>query len=509
MEKESPGCVSVATQNQISALGTRRSSPIVLYATVPLPSSDAATTTAVDDNDNENTYIYTNNDNSIRSTRFLIQLLSAIAFALGICVLVLSRYVYRDQTASSSFAPITSSTQKDSDNRGTDNDDLLFQPEGSSSSSLLFPNAPVWRELPLNDAVLTKLAFGSCSSQHMPFSYWDTVMKYNPDLLLLMGDNVYGDCLLNVTTNTTTNIATSDLSVACAPLVQAYRDFANHASVRGAAGHIPVFATLDDHDYGQSDADHSNAFKYYARHLFAEFFQIKKELLPEDGVYRSRVWGVEPNRLQVIQMDTRFGKSPFVQTGNRTAPYRPYGKDDDGDGKYQMLSAAQWQWLTEQLENVPADLRVIVSSIQVLNDATGFECWRLMPSERERLYNLIRTKSVIFLSGDRHVGAFYRDGALVEITASSWTHTQPLGAFDSGCSSATECDEPDPRRDGDFVRVNHFGTLEIDWYGRNVTVALRRAESSYAAAYLHPGYYSSKRSDAGDIIMERSWNFPF
>ena len=172
-----------------------------------------------------------------------------------------------------------------------------------------------------------------------------------------------------------------------------------------------------------------------------------------------------------------------------------------------MLSEKQWEWLTQQL-NVSADLRLIVSSVQVLNDGTGFECWRHLPKERERLKNLIHGKSVILLSGDRHVGGFYRDGSLLEVTASSWTHTVPFGAFDN-CSSAEECDEEDPRRDGNFVRVNHFGSIQIDWENQNITISLRRSESSFAAPYRYDGYYRHKRGDAGNVVMQRSAVFPF
>ncbi len=111
-----------------------------------------------------------------------------------------------------------------------------------------------------------------------------------------------------------------------------------------------------------------------------------------------------------------------------------------------------------------------------------------------------------------HVGGFYwnEDGTIIqEVTASSWTHTIPYGAFDN-CSSASECDENDPMRDGDFVRDNHFGSLEIDWENHTAVVALRRAQSSYGTPYFHVlSPVRLKKSDAGDIIDERTITFPF
>jgi alkaline phosphatase D len=169
----------------------------------------------------------------------------------------------------------------------------------------------------------------------------------------------------------------------------------------------------------------------------------------------------------------------------------------------QMLSERQWAWLEGVLDE-EADLRVIVSSIQVLSDGCVFEAWRHLPKERGRLYDMIRDKNAILVSGDRHVGAFLEsdDGSLREVTASSWTHTIPFGAYGSNCSSSEECDEVDSRRVGHFVRVNHFGSLEIDWEKREYMVALRKAETSYGTMYHH-----NWDSDAGMVI--RSVNYTF
>ena len=436
-------------------------------------------------------------DRQAACLRTWVRVLSSVSLALLLSVVVLGVYTNslltdEEENAEDYIAPPGSG----SDNCGGDNSECSKSPSWLGSS-------PQWRTLPPSDTVLTTIAFGSCSSQRMPQPYWDTVVvDSKPDLLLLMGDNVYGDCLPDE----------PNVTAACEPLRQAYREFGRHPSVMGAAPLVSVYATLDDHDYGVGDADMHNPYKEYARQLFADFFQIPVQQLPEDGVYRSQTWGADVGRrLQVILLDTRFGRSPFVRTGNQSAPYRPYDNTHtDDDYNYQMLSETQWQWLTARL-NEPADLRIIVSSVQVLNDVTGFECWRHLPKELDRLKSLIRNKCVILLSGDRHVGGFYyEDGSSLfrEITASSWTHTLPFGAY-SDCSSAEECDEKDPRRDGDMVRVNHFGTIDIDWEHQNVSVALRRAESSYASSYFYPGCSHCKGGDADNVIVERSWSFPF
>jgi alkaline phosphatase D len=250
-----------------------------------------------------------------------------------------------------------------------------------------------------------------------------------------------------------------------------------------------------------------NPYKEIARELFADFFQLTN--LPDDGVYQSATFGPPGQRLRIIMTDTRYTRSPFSEALRGDPSGGPYAPPpDDDEMKYrQMISDKQWTWL-EQLLEEPADvdLTLIVSSIQVLNDYTGEECWRHIPAERERLYDLIRDKPVVLLSGDRHVGGFYEtaDGKIKEVTASAWTHSVPLSIME-GCDSAETCDEPDPRRIGPLVRENHFGSIEIDWEHRNFTLALRRAESTYGIAYSEE--YHHKSSDAGEILESRSYSF--
>jgi alkaline phosphatase D len=69
-----------------------------------------------------------------------------------------------------------------------------------------------------------------------------------------------------------------------------------------------------------------------------------------------------------------------------------------------ILGEDQWAWLAKQLRQ-PADLRLIVSSIQVLPTEQCFEKWANFPAERERLLSLIaisQAEGVLLLSGDRH-----------------------------------------------------------------------------------------------------------
>lgn len=124
-----------------------------------------------------------------------------------------------------------------------------------------------------------------------------------------------------------------------------------------------------------------------------------------------------------------------------------------------MLGEEQWKWLEQQL-NVPARIRFLVSSIQVIPDENGGEKWGNFPHERKRLFDLIqksKTNGLIILSGDKHIAEFSRyeklDYPLYEFTSSGMTH-------------ATHTIEPGINHyritDDSFRNIN-FGMLRIDW----------------------------------------------
>ena len=390
-------------------------------------------------------------------TTWVIRILAALTIVFGVNSIVANTLIYRESK----------------DRKQESSEDSTTNVNGLPTVS--------FRRLPEPNSVLTSIAFGSCASQRMPQPYWDTLVSFQPNITLLMGDNVYGDCKTE----------------GCPELLEAYQEFARIPSLLGAAPELAIMATLDDHDYGMNDATGDNPHKDMAKEYFINFFGLNALDFPEDGVYHSKIFGTGNRILQIIFLDTRYSKTPFE---GEDAPHPPSNSTDN-----RMLSESQWNWLEDQMQ-IPADLRLLVSSIQVVNDVTGNECWRLFPLERTRLYNIIRgNDSVIILSGDRHFGGFYEtEDRIREVTSSSWTHTFPLGIPD-GCDSPKECDEADPRRIGDLVHDNNFGLVEIDWETRQCTVSLRRAESTPGIVYFD--HQQEKDGDAGSVISQQVYSF--
>jgi alkaline phosphatase D len=301
---------------------------------------------------------------------------------------------------------------------------------------------------------LTRIGFGSCAHQDHPQPIWDAILDWRPELFVFAGDNVYGDLTPGVPGG----------------LAAAYAKAATIPGYRAVRARVPVLATWDDHDYGQNDAGGDFPYKQRAKALFLDFWNVPADdpRRTRSGVHHAAVFGPEGMRLQVILLDTRSFRSPLLPTDEQGAP----GKErylPDPDPAKTMLGAAQWAWLRDQLRQ-PAELRLIVSSVQVLAEGHGWERWGNLPRERERLFALIAetgARGVVFLSGDRHVGGlYYRPGkpdGLYEITSSG---------LNMAYAAAREAG---PLRLGQVYGAPNFGTIDIDWWTGRVTLSVRAA----------------------------------
>lgn len=312
---------------------------------------------------------------------------------------------------------------------------------------------------------LTRIVFASCMEQKGPQDIWSRLAAEKAGLVLLLGDNVYGD------------VRSAD--PALPELKAAYMRLAESAPFAALRAKTPVLAVWDDHDYGLNDAGAEFALRKQSEALFEHVWALPPDdpRRKRDGVYGSFVLGPEGRRVQVILLDTRSFRSPLKQTDERDAP----GKEryiPDADPAKTMLGEAQWAWLAEELKR-PAELRIIASSVQVLADGHGWEAWRQLPSERARLFQTIRetrARNVVIVSGDRHLGALYRESGLltdplVEATASSLNLPQSTRRAAGGDTRI----EPGANRMGDPVYDVNYGVIEIDWSRATVGAAIKGA----------------------------------
>ena len=160
-------------------------------------------------------------------------------------------------------------------------------------------------------------------------------------------------------------------------------------------------ATWDDHDFGLNDAGGSFPMRRWAETLFETFWASSEAVRSRPGIYESTITGPEGKRVQVILLDTRFFRSD-LKRAEWTKDRPPLGGyvPDDNPAKT-VLGAEQWAWLKAELAK-PADLRIVVSSTQVITQAHQFEGWTNFPAERAKLLDLLagrEASGLVMLSG--------------------------------------------------------------------------------------------------------------
>jgi alkaline phosphatase D len=307
----------------------------------------------------------------------------------------------------------------------------------SESAAAALATPPPMPSAPLDETkALTRVCFGSCYAPQFKQSHvWRHIRALKPGAFLYIGDNVYQ--------------REENGRPELLELREAYGLLAAEADFAALRGEIPVLPVWDDHDYGMNNAGADFPARLESEALFKHVWAVPAgdPRSSREGVYFARSAGPPGRRTQLILLDLHY----FLTQET-------------------MLGEAQWRWL-EQSFAEPADLRILASPIPVLSDAERLDGWQDNPAERERLFALIgRTNGVVVVSGDSHVGAFYRrsEGVaypLLELTASSlnfpWLehlHILPGPA--------------DPPRVGPVCYEANFGAVDIDWDRSEVSLAL-------------------------------------
>jgi alkaline phosphatase D len=303
---------------------------------------------------------------------------------------------------------------------------------------------------------LSRIAFGSCANQEKDQPIWDAVLAAKPDLFIFLGDNIYGD--------------TRDMSV----LRAKYRMLGAKPGFQRLKASTPLLATWDDHDFGENDAGGEYPMKEESRQAFCDFWgePADSPRRSRDGIYTSQVFGPKGRRVQVILPDLRFNRTPIAKLDLGGQKYKDWQEAKKQAGEFvpgpyartpeagaTMLGEKQWAWLEKQFE-VPADLRIVASSLQVLADFPGWEAWINYARDHQRLIEVIRRKQangVVFISGDTHYAELSRLDVNVPYTF--WDLTS------SGLTEVWPVDVPNANRVGAHLREPNFGLIEIDWSG--------------------------------------------
>ena len=290
-----------------------------------------------------------------------------------------------------------------------------------------------------NQEILT-LGFGSWLHQDRSMAILKTIEKKELDLFMFIGDNVYGDQ------------EDGELDKLIRTYKQQYNNLENFLK------NVSTEFIWDDHDFGINDGGSNYRYKDRAKELFLETWKIPSNdpRRLRDGLYFDKMIKKNGLKVHLIFLDNRSFKSEWKLTDE----FNKEGKEryvKDFDPQKTLLGKKQWQWLKDKL-NEDSDIKIILSSLQVLSLGHGWESWDKLPLERERLFNLIDESNVsnlFILSGDRHRGGFYRfktndNNEIYEFTSSSLNLPIPFNTEEKG-----------PLRIGSTYRKANFGVVRI------------------------------------------------
>ena len=316
---------------------------------------------------------------------------------------------------------------------------------------------PLFKRLKASSKNIFKISCGSCLSQEKDQPIWKSILREKSDVFIFMGDNVYGD-----------NKKNSHLNL----LKKAYKKQKIKIPFKKLKETNEIFSIWDDHDYGKNDGGKEFENKKEAKELFLKFWDIPAddERRNREGLYFSKKRNTEIGVIQFIFLDTRYFRSSLKPTDKKWTPKKEkYMADYDSKKTY--LGDKQWNWLKRAFKE-KSDIKILISSIQVLAEGHGFEKWGNLPLEKRRLYNLIDENDInklIILSGDRHRAGIYKDrtkngNELYELTSSS------LNLAAGKLFKAVE--EAGPNRIGPTFLMENYGTIQINNH-KNIILSIK------------------------------------
>ncbi|MAB89081.1 MAG: alkaline phosphatase [Planctomycetes bacterium] len=221
------------------------------------------------------------------------------------------------------------------------------------------------------------LAFGGGAGFTPQFErMWDSVGATQPDLLLLMGDNVYID-----------HPKHPDVQRFC------YHRRQSSGPYRRLLSHVPTFSIWDDHDFGTNDCQGGPDVDKPAwkRPVWNVFKQNWANPSYGGGAARPGCW-----------YRFTWGSVDFFMLDGRTYRTKPRK-----DGVGTMLGPHQKAWLKQELLASKSPFKVLCSPVPWAAGTKGGskDTWDGYPLERAEIYGFLADKGisgVVQISADRH-----------------------------------------------------------------------------------------------------------
>lgn len=279
------------------------------------------------------------------------------------------------------------------------------------------------------EEVKFKVAFGGGSGFVPQHEYmWNTIQSENPDVLMLLGDNVYSDAP-----------EIPEMQHYCYYRRQSRPEF------RALVSQSSVYSIWDDHDFGVNDCQGGPETD-------SPYWKLPVWEVFRDNWVNPAYGGGESN--PGVWYDYYIGDVHFIMTDGRI--FRDL-KPEDG-GRPTMLGPVQLAWLKKTLAESEGTFTVLVSPVPWVFGAKGDskDTWNGFKEERHEIFNVISTarkNGVLLMSADRHRSDLWKieqDGVY------------PLYEFNSSRLTNQHVHAEMPAAEFSYNKKQSYGLVEFD-----------------------------------------------
>ena len=238
---------------------------------------------------------------------------------------------------------------------------------------------------PPGSGLALRLAFGGGAGytpQHERM--WNTINDSRPDILLLLGDNVYSD-----------DPTSPEMQHYCYYRRQSRPEF------RKLTASTPVYTIWDDHDFGVNDCAYGP--KINSPSWKKPVWKVFQNNWVNPGYGTNKAPGCyydfQVGDIHFIMLDGRFYRDKQAKKKKKEqAPKKPAPS---------MLGKQQKKWLLETLRGSKATFRVLCSPVPWVFEAKGdsLDTWNGFKEERNGIFTFLakeKIEGVLLMSADRH-----------------------------------------------------------------------------------------------------------
>lgn len=229
-----------------------------------------------------------------------------------------------------------------------------------------------------------RLAVASCMDDHTAQGdIWQQMVQLNPDVIFLIGDNVYADKHIDG--------KPENVNPKPADLWRRYVETRNYIALFKSKKLVPVVAIWDDHDYGMNNSGRNFPYKKESLQVFEAFFASN----PSNNYQRAGIGNAavfNAYGFHFFLLDNRT----FRTVAKKSTPQQHFGKQ-------------QLQWLWRNISG--KDYALLITGGQFFGGYHRFESFEGNHYQAfKQFLNKLKTLNtkVAFVSGDRHITEIMR-----------------------------------------------------------------------------------------------------